>query len=99
MAAPFESLRGDAVPSARDTLDELLTALISVITPKSAGDDDLQVWEARAREAAPFRDPVQDVSGIQVYRERPASAFCSTVDGDRTVDILARPGNEDSALR
>ena len=54
MAAAFELLRGDAVPGPRYPLDEIFAGLISVISPEPACDDDLQVREARAREAAPF---------------------------------------------
>jgi len=56
--------------------DKLLSALVPITTSEPARNDDLQAREARAREAGPFRDSVEDISGIQVYRKHSASTFC-----------------------
>lgn len=86
------------MPGLRYPLDEVLTSLISIVGREPFRDDDLQVWVAWAWKAAPFRNPVEHVGCIEVYRERSVRPLCCPVDGDSTVDILARLGDEDSAL-
>jgi len=61
------------MPGVRDPLDEVRATLTAVVAGEPAGDDDLQVGKTRARQTVPFRDPVEDVGGVQVDRERSAS--------------------------
>src|SRR5579864_3733916 len=97
MPAAFEPLRGDAM---RDhPRDELLTSLIAVVATEPTSHDDLQIWEARAWQSGPFRNAIENIGGIQVDHERAPGALGRSVNAHRTVYVLARPGNEGTALR
>src|SRR5208283_2557978 len=86
MAALNESPGGDAIWD--HPLDKVFPAQPSVVVREPLRYHNLQVREARTRYAGARRNPVEDISGVEVDHERPACALRGSVKCHRAVNVL-----------